>query len=96
MSKTFIAILILFTALAIGCDLFEERGKEVIRAYDRTEKIAGQESLRNIKTAIRSYHALNGKYPETLEDIENFIGSSVDPELYEYNPEDGELKLINQ
>ncbi len=92
------AFLILFTALIVSCEQetnpVAEYGNALIDSYERSKKVVEEVNLKNIQKAIEVYHTINGGYPEALEDIEGFIGSPIDSELYQYNPENGEIKLI--
>ena len=42
---------------------------------------------------IRSYRALNGRYPESMEELESSLGTGYDLEPYDYDPGSGTLTL---
>lgn len=84
----------LFLAAA-GCDSdvnpVKEFGDGMIESVETSKEFADEMTFLNIKKALQMYYAENSKYPETLKDIEDFMDSPIDIELYEYNPETGEL-----
>lgn len=84
----------LFLATA-GCDSninpVKEFGDSMIGSVETSKEFADEITFLNIKKALQMYYAENSKYPETLKDIEYFMDSPIDIELYEYNPETGEL-----
>lgn len=84
----------LFLATA-GCDSevnpVKEFGNAMIESMETSKEFADEMTFLNIKKALQMYYAENGKHPETLKDIEDFMDSPIDTELYEYNPETGEL-----
>lgn len=96
----FIVILVLFAALIGSCkqkaNPLEEYGNVLIDSYKKSKKAGEEANLKNIQTAIQIYRATNDEYPKTLKDIEDFMGSPIDTELYEYNPENGELRLKSE
>ncbi len=84
----------LFLATA-GCDSevnpVKEMGDGMIESMETSKEFADEITFLNIKKALQMYYAENSKYPESLKDIEDFMDSPIDIELYEYNPETGEL-----
>jgi hypothetical protein len=92
----FFAFLILFTVLIVGCNPVEEYGDILIDSYMGSKKAVEQVNLKNMQRAIQMYRVTNGEYPKTLKDIEGIMDSPIDFELYQYNPENGEIKLIPQ
>lgn len=88
---------ILFACLvafvAVGCDgnPVEDVAEELMVSYDRSRDAADEASLQATQRYIRSYRALNGKYPESLEEIQGSIGPGFDPDLYLYDPRTGSL-----
>ena len=92
----FLAIFILLTQLIISCEQknpISEYGNALISSYEQGKKAGEEANLKNIRDAIQAYHAANGKYPETLKEIEGMMGSPINFDLYQYNPETGEIKL---
>ncbi|MBI4698462.1 MAG: hypothetical protein HY758_06005 [Nitrospirae bacterium] len=70
-------------------------GDALITSYEKSRKTGEETNLKYIRDAVNAYHAANGEYPKTLKDIEGIMGSKVDPDLYQYAPETGEIKLKN-
>lgn len=92
----FLASLLLFTQAMFGCEQknpASQYGDSLISAYEQGKKGGEEAHLKNIRDAIQAYHAANGKYPQTTKEIENIMGSQVNFDLYQYNPETGEIKL---
>ncbi len=91
-----LALSLLFTQLMFGCEQknpVSEYGNSLISAYEKGKKGGEEANLKNVRDAIRAYHAANGKYPETTKEIEDIMGSQVNFDLYQYNPETGDIKL---
>ena len=95
-------IRVLFLVLSVslllataGCDSevnpVKEFGDSMIESVEASKEFADEITFLNIKKALQMYYAENSKYPETLKNIEDFMDSPIDIELYEYNPETGEL-----
>jgi len=70
-----------------------EYGNTLVDTYKRGQNAGVTANLDTVKKAVQSYQAANGKYPETLDDAKDFIGSEVDLSKYEYNPETGIVSL---
>jgi hypothetical protein len=85
-------------SLVAGCDEktnpVSNIGDSLIGAYERSSITADQSTLKGMKDAIRAYHISNGKYPDSLEDIQKLMGSRIDAGLYQYDPESGEITLL--
>ncbi len=97
-AKLIFILFILLTVVAVGCkkDPFAEFGEDAIESWERTDRTADLANLKTIQNAVRIYRTTNGEYPDELNDIESLIGSQVDFDKYEYNPENGTVKLKNQ
>lgn len=85
----------LVTLLLLGCDRnpVEEFGEEMVVSYERSRGAADQASLQAIQRYIRSYRAMNGRYPKSMEELENSLGTGYDLEPYDYDPESGTLTV---
>lgn len=83
----------LFALVAVGCDSnpVEDFAGEMMVSYDRSRDAADEASLQATQRYIRSYRALNGRYPESLEEIQGSMGQGFDPERYDYDPRTGRL-----
>ena len=93
MKGIFLACLVaLFFA---GCDRnpVEEFGEEMLVSYERSRGAADEASLQAIQRYIRSYRAINGRYPESIEELESSLGTGYDLEPYDYDPGSGTLTL---
>lgn len=88
---------ILFACLIVlfftGCDRnpVEEFGEEMMVSYERSTDAADEANRQAIQRYIRSYRALNGRYPESLEQLQGSLGSGYDLEAYDYDPRTGSL-----
>ena len=87
----------LFACLVVlfftGCDgnPVEEFGGQMMVSYDKSRSAADEASLQAIQRYIRSYRALNGRYPESIEELQASLGAQYDLEPYDYDPETGTL-----
>ena len=69
----------------------EQYGDDVTGAYKSTERFVGQINLQSLQEAVRSFHAMNGRYPNDLSELEHFVGTALDPARYDYNPSTGTI-----
>ncbi len=94
----FYMVLIFLISLVAGCEEktnpVSKVGDRLIGAYERSSTTANQSTLKGIKDAIRAYHILNGEYPASLEEIQKLMGSRIETDLYQYDPESGEITLL--
>ncbi len=91
-----VALSLLFAQSMFGCEQknpVSEYGDALISSYEKGKKGGEEANLKNIRDAIQAYNAANGKYPETTKEIEGMMGSPINFDLYQYNPETGEIKL---
>ena len=88
-----ILLVCLIASLFIGCDRnpVDEFGEEMMVSYERSTNAADEASRQAIQRYIRTYRALNGKYPESLEELEGSLGAGYDLEAYDYDPRTGSL-----
>ena len=79
----------------IGCDRspVEEFADEMLVSYKISRTAADEASLQAIQRYIRSYRAMNGRYPESIEELESALGTGYDLEPYDYDPGSGTLTL---
>jgi hypothetical protein len=96
MRRLFFIGIILF--LLTACDQkpknpVAEYGNAMINSYKRGQQAGEIANLDAIKKAIQAYHAANDKYPESLKDIENLLGTTIDDSKYDYSPDTGMVSL---
>jgi hypothetical protein len=70
-----------------------EYGDALIDSYKRGQKAGDTANLDALKKAVESYRATNGRLPENMEEMNEFIGSGIDTSKYDYNPENGAVSL---
>ncbi len=70
----------------------EKYGDDVTRAYTGTQRFAKQMDVKSLQDAIRSFQAMNGRYPKDLGELENFAGARLDAGKYDYDPSTGIIK----
>jgi hypothetical protein len=88
-----ILLVCLVASLFIGCDRnpVEEFGEELMVSYERSSDAADEANRQAIQRYIRTYRALNGRYPESLEELEGSVGAGYDLGAYDYDPRTGSL-----
>ena len=88
-----ILLVCLIASFFIGCDRnpAEEFGEAMMVSYQRSTDAADEASRQAIQRYIRTYRALNGEYPESLEELEGSLGAGYDLEAYDYDPRTGSL-----
>ncbi len=90
---------ILFACLValflFGCDRspVEKFSEEMLVSYETSRVAADQASLQAIQRFIRSYRAMNERYPESIEELEDALGTGYDLEPYDYDPASGTLTV---
>ena len=65
----------------------------VIDAGKRAGKIGKHQALEELKEMIRNYRATEGRYPESLTELEKSMARPIDLSRFDYNPETGEVTL---
>ncbi len=88
-----LTILLLFFILVSCENPVEQYGDEVTDAYKRTERFSNDVSLKQLQKAIQTFSISNGRYPETLEELEDFAGVQVSHEQFDYDPDTGIISL---
>jgi len=93
--KKMLLVCIIISFLA-GCERsssFEDYGDTVVESYDRVEGLTAGVNLKEAKKGIRSYRAMNGKYPTSIEEVAEYMGGTFDVEKYDYDPATGKIDL---
>jgi hypothetical protein len=70
-----------------------EYGDALIDSYKRGQKAGEIANLDAVKKAVNAYHASNDRYPQSLDEIKDLIGTNIDLSKYEYNPENGLVSI---
>jgi hypothetical protein len=93
MKGTLLACLVVL--FLVGCDRspVEEFADEMLVSYDKSQAAADEASLQAIQRYIRSYRAVNGRYPESIEELERALGTGYDLGPYDYDPGSGTLTM---
>ncbi|MBI4688987.1 MAG: hypothetical protein HY754_01740 [Nitrospirae bacterium] len=92
-----ITILIFFTA----CDNkpknpLAEHGDAMIGSYKKAQRAAETANLDAIRKTVRSYYTMNEKYPQSLDEIKDMLGSDIDVSRYDYDPQTGSVSPKNR
>jgi hypothetical protein len=72
-----------------------EYGDALMDSRKKAQDAAEKANLDALNKSVQAYHASNDKYPESLQDAANLIGSSVDLSRYDYDPQTGVVSLKN-
>ena len=95
-------ILLIFTVLSFlaSCDAkpknpVSEYGDIMIDSYKKGQKAGETANLDAVKKAVQAYHALNDKYPQSLDDVKELIGAEMDMSKYSYDPQTGTVNIRN-
>ncbi len=88
-----LTVLFLFFILVSCKNPVEQYGDEVTDAYKRTERFSNEMSLKELQKAIQAFSVSNGRYPETMEELEEFAGIQVSHEQFDYDPNTGIISL---
>jgi hypothetical protein len=68
-----------------------EYGSALTGAVKKAEKTKGLADMLTIRTEIMRYKTENGEFPQSLVDLKM---KDLDPDLYNYNPETGQVMPI--
>ena len=98
MKKFLIGLAVL--SLIAACDEkpknpVSEYGDAMIDAYKKGQAVKETANLDAVKKAVQAYHALNDKYPQSLDDVKELIGAEMDMSKYTYDPQTGTVSLKN-
>ncbi len=96
--KFLIILATLVLVLSVGCDQkpknpVAEHGNAMIDAYQKSKTVRDTASLSSIRTAVQTFHAEKGRYPNDLSEIQDMLGAPYDLSVYSYNPSDGSVSL---
>ncbi len=92
-----LTVCVLLSILA-GCDQkprnpIAEHGDAMINAYQKSKALRDTASLSSIKTAVQTFHAERGRYPDDLSEIKDLLGADYDLSVYSYDPSNGSVSL---
>jgi hypothetical protein len=98
MKRLFLGMAVL--SLIAACDEkprnpVSEYGNTMIDSYKKAQAVKETADLDAIRKTIQAYHALNDKYPQSLDEVAGLIGKPLDTAKYEYNPQTGIVSLKN-
>jgi len=96
--RIFLTVFPLILFFLVACDQkpknpVAEYGDSLIGAYKSGQHAGEIGNLDAVKKAVEAYRAANDKYPETLDQVRDLIGSNIDLSQYDYNPENGSVSL---
>ncbi|MFZ3122202.1 MAG: hypothetical protein WA104_02380 [Thermodesulfovibrionales bacterium] len=98
MKRLFLGLAVL--SLIAACDEkpknpVSEYGNTMIDSYKKGQKAGETANLDAVKKAVQAYHALNDKYPQSLDDVKGLIGAEMDMSKYNYDPQTGTVNIRN-
>lgn len=70
----------------------QEYGTTLSQSLKKSEKVALEANLSELKKAIQRFSEEKGRLPLSINEIEAYTGQSIDKEKIEYNPETGEIR----
>ena len=102
--RVFSFFLVLLAALIGGCEEktspvaekinpVAQYGDNLISVHEGARIEGQQATLKGMKNAIQIYYASNGKYPENIYEIQKLMDSPIDPDMHQYNPQNGMVTL---
>ncbi len=97
--KGVIALAILLSLqFATGCkekpdNPVSEYTDTLFESRERSRRAADAANLQTLRSGLRAYRSVHGRYPEDLRELEGFMRSGIDPEDYSYDPATGTVRL---
>jgi hypothetical protein len=73
-----------------------EYGDALVSSYKKGQRAGETGNLEAVRKTVEAYHAANDRYPQSLDEIKDMIGSKIDLSKYDYNPENGTVTLKQQ
>ena len=98
MKRLFLGLAVL--SLIAACDEkpknpVSEYGNTMLDSYKKGQQAGETANLDAVKKTVQAYHALNDKYPQSLEDVKELIGAEMDMSKYSYDPQTGTVNIRN-
>lgn len=96
MKKLKISLIVLYLILAfVSCSdsksPAKKSGDTVIDTYQNVKKFGSEVNLQRLQESIKAFYAVNGRYPEDIEELENFSGIKLGNDRYYYDPSTGAI-----
>lgn len=90
-SKFLLFVFVIF--LFIGCkeNPVQEYSNTLTNSLKQSQNVSIISEISNIKKAVQSFSEEKGRLPQNIEEIEHFMGRSIDKQNISYNPETGEV-----
>ena len=81
------------TLLFLACEEnpVEQYGSGLMDAYKKAEPAADEANLAMLRQSIQAFRAAQGRFPESLEELQGMTGTPIDAEQYRYDSGTGEL-----
>lgn len=98
MKRLFLGLAVL--SLIAACDEkpknpVSEYGNAMIDSHKKGQKAGEAANLDTVRKAVQACHALNDKYPQSLDDVKELIGAEMDMSKYSYDPQTGTVNIRN-
>lgn len=87
----FITIIILNLLCSCKDNPVQEYSNTLSTSLKKSQDIALQSEISNLKKALQSFSEEMGKLPASIEELEKYINRPIDKEKIQYNPETGEI-----
>lgn len=77
-----------------GCDNpVKQMGSDAVQTIDRSRERGAQAGLDTMNKAVETFRASNDRLPESLDELIQSMGITVDASLYSYDPATGTVAL---
>lgn len=92
--RVFLCGLIVVMGSCASCDSknpVEQYGDTVIKSYKNTQKTMSGVEIQKLQESIRTFQSMNGRFPNDLKELSDFVGSPLDSNRYHYDPSTGTI-----
>ncbi|WP_420266173.1 hypothetical protein [Candidatus Magnetominusculus dajiuhuensis] len=93
-----VVVLLCFVLAMQSCKKASEVSEKItdtsmkkVETMDKAKALSQKTDIANLRQAVNSFQAAEGRYPKDLAELEQFAGVTIDKGIYKYDPNTGSL-----